>query len=182
MVHPAGVDLTRMDVIAVQEVSATYTGRAAHAAAFPHEGRNALDAAVLGYLNVAALRQHIRPTERVHGDHHARRARSRTSSPPALAPSGWSARDSIRSLAPLKERVSRPACGLGRRRRAVRSTSPGRTSSTPTCSTTRSWSTATPPTQATLGRTVVDAGRADGPSWAAPTWATSATSCPRSTR
>ncbi len=67
MVHPAGGDLARMDVIAVQELSATYTGRAAHAAAFPHLGRNALDAAVLGYLNVAALRQHIRPDERVHG-------------------------------------------------------------------------------------------------------------------
>jgi metal-dependent amidase/aminoacylase/carboxypeptidase family protein len=44
-----------------------YEGRAAHAAAAPHLGRNALDAAVLGYMNVAALRQHILPTERVHG-------------------------------------------------------------------------------------------------------------------
>ena len=33
MVHPAGDDLTRMDVIAVQELTATYTGEAAHAAA-----------------------------------------------------------------------------------------------------------------------------------------------------
>ena len=30
-------------------------------------GRNALDGAVLGYMNVAALRQHIRPDERIHG-------------------------------------------------------------------------------------------------------------------
>ena len=67
MVHPAGLDLARMNVIAVQEVTATYTGEAAHAAAFPHRGRNALDAAVLGYMNVAALRQHIRPDERIHG-------------------------------------------------------------------------------------------------------------------
>ena len=36
MVHPAGDDLARMDVIAVQELTATYTGIAAHAAAFPH--------------------------------------------------------------------------------------------------------------------------------------------------
>src|SRR3546814_15781019 len=56
-----------MTAIAVQEVSATYTGHAAHAAAAPHLGRNALDAAVLGYVNVAALRQHIRPDERIHG-------------------------------------------------------------------------------------------------------------------
>jgi amidohydrolase len=67
MVHPADADLAAMDVIAVQEVVATYRGEAAHAAAFPHRGRNALDACVLGYVNVAALRQHIRPTERIHG-------------------------------------------------------------------------------------------------------------------
>ncbi|MEI6497789.1 MAG: M20 family peptidase, partial [Actinomycetota bacterium] len=67
MVHPADADLIRMDCIAVQELSIAYHGRAAHAAAAPFEGRNALDAAVLGYMNVAALRQHIRPAERVHG-------------------------------------------------------------------------------------------------------------------
>src|ERR687891_652303 len=44
-----------------------HEGRAAHASGAPHEGRNALDAAVLGYVNVAALRQHILPTERIHG-------------------------------------------------------------------------------------------------------------------
>ncbi len=67
MVHPAGSDLTRMDAIAVAQYQVRYTGAAAHAAAAPHLGRNALDAAVLGYVNVAALRQHIRPDERVHG-------------------------------------------------------------------------------------------------------------------
>ncbi|MGH9227720.1 MAG: M20 family metallopeptidase [Acidimicrobiales bacterium] len=67
MVHPADADLLAMDVIAVHEVAISYTGVAAHAAAYPHRGRNALDAAVLGYVNVAALRQHIGPGERVHG-------------------------------------------------------------------------------------------------------------------
>jgi amidohydrolase len=67
MVHPAGRDLRSMSTLAVTPLRATYTGAAAHAAAAPHEGRNALDAAVLGYVNVAALRQHIRPDERVHG-------------------------------------------------------------------------------------------------------------------
>jgi amidohydrolase len=67
MVHPAGLDLVRMDVIAVHQLFASYQGEAAHAAAFPHLGRNALDAAVLGYNAVAALRQHIRPDERIHG-------------------------------------------------------------------------------------------------------------------
>ena len=67
MVHPADADLTSMDVIAVQQCLVDYHGEAAHAAAFPQRGRNALDALVLGYMNVAALRQHISPGERIHG-------------------------------------------------------------------------------------------------------------------
>ena len=67
MVHPAGADLARMDVIAIHQMKVRYHGQAAHAAAFPHKGRNALDAAILGYVNVAALRQHIKPNERIHG-------------------------------------------------------------------------------------------------------------------
>jgi amidohydrolase len=105
MVHPAGYDLSRMDVIAVQELTATYTGRAAHAAAFPHKGRNALDGAVLGYLNVAALRQHIRPTERVHGIFTI--GGDKPNIVPALAETHWMVRSpSIRTLGPLKERVA----------------------------------------------------------------------------
>jgi amidohydrolase len=103
MVHPAGAELTRMQVIAVQEVTATYTGLAAHAAAFPHEGRNALDAAVLGYVNVAALRQHIRPNERIHGIISA--GGDKPNVVPAHARTEWMVRSgSIRTLAPLKER------------------------------------------------------------------------------
>jgi len=56
-----------MDAIAIHELNVRYEGEAAHAAAFPWKGRNALDAAVLGYVNVAALRQHIESDERVHG-------------------------------------------------------------------------------------------------------------------
>ena len=104
MVHPAGAELSRMRAIAVQELTATYTGVAAHAAAFPHEGRNALDAAVLGYLNVAALRQHIRPNERVHGIVSA--GGDKPNIVPALARTEWMVRSgSIRTLEPLKARV-----------------------------------------------------------------------------
>ncbi|HEX9683679.1 MAG TPA: amidohydrolase [Acidimicrobiales bacterium] len=67
MVHPAGADLATMDVIATAQIKVDYRGRAAHAAAAPQKGRNALDAAVLGYMGVAALRQHIGPRERIHG-------------------------------------------------------------------------------------------------------------------
>jgi amidohydrolase len=67
MVHPAGRDLRWMDTLAATSFAATFSGLAAHAAAFPERGRNALDAAVLGYVNVAALRQHIATSDRVHG-------------------------------------------------------------------------------------------------------------------
>jgi len=67
MVHPANVERRAMATLAVQQLWVDYHGRAAHAAAAPHEGRNALDAAVLGYLNVATLRQHLPTDERVHG-------------------------------------------------------------------------------------------------------------------
>jgi amidohydrolase len=67
MVHPADADLDSFWAIAIHELTATYHGRSAHAAAAPHLGINALDAAVLGYMGVAALRQHIESHERVHG-------------------------------------------------------------------------------------------------------------------
>jgi len=105
MVHPAGDDLARMQVIAVQELVATYTGQAAHAAAFPHRGRNALDAAVLGYVNVAALRQHTLPDERIHGVF--LEAGEKPNIVPARAVTEWMVRStSIATLEPLKARVA----------------------------------------------------------------------------
>ncbi|WP_339831936.1 M20 family metallopeptidase [uncultured Parvibaculum sp.] len=67
MVHPAGVDLVTMPCICVSEVAVTYRGRSAHASAMPHAGLNALDALITAYQAIAQLRQHIRPTERIHG-------------------------------------------------------------------------------------------------------------------
>ena len=67
MIHPADADLPNISSLAVQQLKATYTGKAAHAAAAPEKGINALDGAVLGYMGVAALRQHIAPYERLHG-------------------------------------------------------------------------------------------------------------------
>jgi amidohydrolase len=67
MVHPAGADLVGMTVLAVTELTVEYRGRAAHASAFPHKGINALDAMVTAYSAIAQLRQHIRPSERIHG-------------------------------------------------------------------------------------------------------------------
>lgn len=67
MVHPADADLESFWAIAIHELNCTFRGRAAHAAAAPERGVNALDAAVLAYVGIAALRQHIAPHERVHG-------------------------------------------------------------------------------------------------------------------
>lgn len=104
MVHPADADLVRMHSIAIHTVDVEYSGRAAHAAAAPWEGRNALDAAVLGYMNVAALRQHIRPTERVHGI--ITDGGEKPNVVPRRAAANWYVRsDTIESLQPLKRRV-----------------------------------------------------------------------------
>ncbi len=67
MVHPAGVDLISMPSLAVADVEAVYRGEAAHASAMPQRGINALDALVIAYQGIAALRQHIQATERIHG-------------------------------------------------------------------------------------------------------------------
>src|SRR5579862_7696967 len=67
MVHPAGMDLPEMNVLAISAVEVEYRGRAAHASVSPHRGVNALDALVTAYNAIAQLRQHIRPTERIHG-------------------------------------------------------------------------------------------------------------------
>ena len=105
MVHPADRDLARMNAIAIQQAVVRYYGQAAHAAVSPHLGRNALDAAVLGYMNVAALRQHIRPTERIHGIF--TKAGEKPNIVPRETEMDWYVRsDTIETLQPLKRRVT----------------------------------------------------------------------------
>lgn len=104
MVHPAAADLTVMNTIAVHRLAVTFHGRSAHAAAAPQEGRNALDAAVLAYNSIAALRQHISPEERLHGIF------TNGGDKPNIVPSEaamlWYVRSpNMASLKPLGERV-----------------------------------------------------------------------------
>jgi amidohydrolase len=104
MVHPAGADLTEADVIATCTVRAEYLGQGAHAAAAPHLGRNALDAMVLGYNAVAALRQHIASTDRIHGIF--LEAGQRPNIVPDHTVAEWYVRSAtIDTLQPLKARV-----------------------------------------------------------------------------
>ena len=104
MVHPADADLATIDAIALQQLLVEYTGQESHAAAAPHLGRNALDAAVLGYMAVSTLRQHILPTERIHGIF--LKSGEKPNIVPREASSEWYVRsDNVTSLAALKPRV-----------------------------------------------------------------------------
>ena len=104
MVHPADADLATIDAIALQQLLVEYSGQESHAAAAPHLGRNALDAAVLGYMAVATLRQHIMPTERVHGIF--LKSGEKPNIVPSEASTEWYVRsDNVSSLAALKPRV-----------------------------------------------------------------------------
>jgi amidohydrolase len=67
MVHPAPADLAEPAIIAAASFDVHYTGRAAHASAFPELGINAADALTVAQTAIGLLRQHIRPTDRVHG-------------------------------------------------------------------------------------------------------------------
>ena len=104
MVHPAGLNLVTMPSLAVSEVLVTYTGKPAHAAGMPHKGINALDALVTAYQSIAQLRQHIRPSERIHGIFHE------TGAAPNIVPDKASGTFFVRGahadmLAALKKRV-----------------------------------------------------------------------------
>ncbi|HJR92609.1 MAG TPA: M20 family metallopeptidase [Acidimicrobiia bacterium] len=67
MIHPSPTDVVDSKVIAVAHVDVHYHGKAAHASAYPQQGLNALDAAVQAYVNISTLRQHIYPTDKLHG-------------------------------------------------------------------------------------------------------------------
>jgi amidohydrolase len=67
MVHPAPVDIARPKMIAATMFQARYTGKEAHAAAFPELGINAADALTIAQTAIGLLRQSIRATDRIHG-------------------------------------------------------------------------------------------------------------------
>jgi len=67
MFHPwAATQLMRGD-LAVAALDISFKGKAAHAAADPWRGANALDGVLLTYTNINALRQHVKSDVRIHG-------------------------------------------------------------------------------------------------------------------
>jgi amidohydrolase len=67
MVHPAPVDAVEPPTLAWSHFDVRYTGKSAHASAFPEHGINAADALTVAQTAIGLLRQHIRQTDRIHG-------------------------------------------------------------------------------------------------------------------
>jgi amidohydrolase len=67
MFHPwTATQLVGRD-LAVAALDISFRGKAAHAAADPWRGANALDGVLLTYMNINALRQHVKSDVRIHG-------------------------------------------------------------------------------------------------------------------
>ena len=67
MVHPAPMEILEAHLIAASMFDVHYTGKEAHASAFPEMGVNAADALTVAQTSIGLLRQHLRQTDRVHG-------------------------------------------------------------------------------------------------------------------
>jgi amidohydrolase len=67
IVHPGTRTEVNYQNIACQSMKIEFFGKAAHASGAPEKGVNALDAVILSYNMINALRQHIRQDSRIHG-------------------------------------------------------------------------------------------------------------------
>ena len=67
MMHPGCKTYLASKTLAMAPLDFAFHGRAAHAAASPHEGKNALDGIILTFNNINALRQQLKSEARIHG-------------------------------------------------------------------------------------------------------------------
>ena len=67
MTHPNAVSEESGSSLALNAIRFEYFGKAAHAAAAPEKGINALDGIILLYNGINALRQHLKSDVRIHG-------------------------------------------------------------------------------------------------------------------
>ena len=67
IVHPGVRDAATTEALACIGLDIEFFGKAAHAAAYPERGVNALEAMVLAFNAVNSLRQHIKDRARIHG-------------------------------------------------------------------------------------------------------------------
>jgi amidohydrolase len=104
MVHPAPMEMDHFPCLAVSHVDVHYTGKEAHASAFPELGINAADAITVAQVGVGLLRQHIRSTDRIHGI--VKHGGDAPNVVPAHTTSKWYIRSStLAELAELEPRV-----------------------------------------------------------------------------
>jgi amidohydrolase len=67
MVHPGVLNTATTQFLACQTLEVEFFGRAAHAAARPEKGINALEAMLQSFAAINSLRQHIKDKARIHG-------------------------------------------------------------------------------------------------------------------
>ena len=67
MMHPAGKALIGRGSLSLYPIKVEFFGKAAHASSWPDKGVNALDAMILTFTGINALRQHLRDDARIHG-------------------------------------------------------------------------------------------------------------------
>lgn len=104
MVHPAPFDLVLPKIIAASMFEVKFTGKEAHASAFPDQGINAADALTVAQTGIGLLRQHLRQTDRIHG------ITTKGGDAPNIIPAHTEARyiirsDTLEELAELRPKV-----------------------------------------------------------------------------
>ncbi|GAA3853685.1 M20 family metallopeptidase [Amycolatopsis tucumanensis] len=106
MVHPAPVDVAEARPFAVSHSKITYTGKSAHAAAYPEAGINAADAFTVAQVAIGLLRQQLPSSARVHGV--VTHAGDAPNAIPEHATGRWYVRaETLAELAELEPRVMR---------------------------------------------------------------------------
>jgi amidohydrolase len=106
MVHPSPYEQAEMPIIAVDHLRVAYTGKEAHASAYPFLGVNAADALVVAQTAIGLLRQHLRAGDRVHGI--VTKGGEAANIIPARAEGDWMVRaETLEQLAEVREKVTR---------------------------------------------------------------------------
>ena len=67
MIHPGVRNVAITEALACVSLEIEFFGKAAHAAAYPERGINALEAMILAFNAVNSLRQHVKDRARIHG-------------------------------------------------------------------------------------------------------------------
>jgi amidohydrolase len=67
LVHPSAHGAVKTQALACEHYDVNFYGKASHAAGSPEKGVNALNAIILSFNHIDALRQHVKQSSRVHG-------------------------------------------------------------------------------------------------------------------